>query len=73
MVLSSGLLRDGTSTEKESRQRCSIDGDAEPLFCAKTAVETTWQATCTSHKIVVKLLDGLCVFESWRKERKRAC
>ena len=27
----------------------------------------------TSHKIVVKLLDGLCVFESWRKERKRVC
>ena len=56
-MLGSGLLRDGTSTEKESRV---------------SAVAGTWQATCTSHKIVVELLDGLCVFESWRKERKRA-
>ena len=72
-MLGSGLLRDGTSTEKESRQRCSVGGDAGATFCAKIAVETTWQATCTSHKIVVKVLDGLCVFESWRKERKRTC
>ena len=36
-------------------------GTRKPLFCA---VETTWQAICTSHKIVEKLLDGLCVFES---------
>ena len=66
-MLGSGLLRNGTSTNKESRQRCSVDETRKPLFCA---VATTWQATCTSH---VKLLDGLCVFESWRKERKRAC
>ena len=73
-MLGWGLLRDGTSTEKESRQRyIAWAGTREPLFCAKIAVETTWQATCTSHKKVVKLLDGLCVFESWRKERKRAC
>ena len=73
-MLGSGLLRDGTSTEKESRQRCSVDGDAGAAFLRKNrGGETTWQATCTSHKIVVKLLDGLCVFESWRKERKRAC
>ena len=26
MVLSLGLLRDGTSTEKESHQCCSVDG-----------------------------------------------
>ena len=71
-MLGSGLLRDGTSTEKESRvSAVAWTGTREPLFCAKISVETTWQATCTSHKIVVKLLDGLCVFESWR--RKRAC
>ena len=66
-MLGSGLLRDGTSTEKESRQRCSVDGDAGAAFLRKIAVETTWQATCTSHKIVIKLVDRLCVFESWRK------
>ena len=67
-MLGSGLLRDGTSTEKESRvSAVSVGGDAG------ISVETTWQATCTSHKIVVKLLDGLCVFESRRKERNRAC
>ena len=27
-MLGLGLLRDGTSTEKESRQRCSVDEDA---------------------------------------------
>ena len=32
MVLGSGLLRDGTSTEKESRERCSADGDAGAAF-----------------------------------------
>ena len=71
-MLGSGLLRDGTSTEKEPRQHCSVDGDAGAAFLRKISVETTWQATCTSHKIV-KLLDGLCMFESWRKERNRAC
>ena len=58
-MLSSGLLRDGTSTKKES-------------FSAQISPWRRlgdWQATCTSHK---KLLDGLCVFESWKKECKRA-
>ena len=32
-MLGSGLLRDGTSTEKESRQRCS--GDAGAAFLRK--------------------------------------
>ena len=31
-MLGSGLLRDGTSAEKESRQRCSVDGDAGAAF-----------------------------------------
>ena len=34
-MLGSGLLRDGTSTEKESRQRCSVDGDAGAAFLRK--------------------------------------
>ena len=49
----------------------------EPLFCAKIAVyyyHATMETTCQalSPKILVKLLDGLCMFESRRKERKRA-
>ena len=31
-MLGSGLLVDGTSTEKESRQRCSVDRDAGAAF-----------------------------------------
>ena len=34
-MLGSGLLRDGTSTEKKSRQRCSMDEDAEAAFLCK--------------------------------------
>ena len=34
-MLGSGLLRDGASTEKESRQRCSVDGDAGAAFLRK--------------------------------------
>ena len=34
-MLGSGLLRDGTSTEKEPRQRCSVDGDAGAAFSAQ--------------------------------------
>ena len=34
-MLGSGLLQDGTSNEKESRQRCSVDGDAEAAFQRK--------------------------------------
>ena len=34
-MLGSGLLRDGTSTEKESHQRCSVDGDAGAAFLRK--------------------------------------
>ena len=34
-MLGSGLLRDGTSTEKESRQRCSVNGDAGAAFLCK--------------------------------------
>ena len=34
-MLGTGLLRDGTSTEKESRQRCSVDGDAGAAFLRK--------------------------------------
>ena len=34
-MLGSGLLRDGTSTEKESRQRCSVDGDAGSALLRK--------------------------------------
>ena len=36
-MLGSGLLRDGTSTEKESRQRCSVDGDAGAAFLRKNS------------------------------------
>ena len=35
MVLGSGLLLDGTSAEKESRQRCSVDGDVGAAFLRK--------------------------------------
>ena len=35
MVLGSGLLQDGTSTEKENGQRCSVDGDAGAAFLRK--------------------------------------
>ena len=34
-MLGSGLLRDGTSTEKESRQHCSMDGGAGAAFLRK--------------------------------------
>ena len=34
-MLGSGLLRDGTSTEKESRQRCGVDGDAGAALLRK--------------------------------------
>ena len=57
-MLGSGLLRDGTSTEKESRQHCSLDEDVGAAFLRKIAVETTWQATCTSHKIVLSKTTG---------------
>ena len=70
-MLDSGLLEDGTSTEIESRQCCSVDGDAGAAFLRKNCHGD--KATCTSQKIVIKLLDGLCVFESWRKECKQAC
>ena len=41
---------------KKSRQRCSVDGSAEPLFCA--TVETTCQAKSHKIQMLVKLLDG---------------
>ena len=34
-MLGSGLLRDGTSTEKEGCQRCSVDKDAGAAFLRK--------------------------------------
>ena len=34
-MLGSGLLRDGTSTEKENRQRCSVDGDTGAALLRK--------------------------------------
>ena len=72
-MLGSGCCEMEPPPKKRAVSAVAWTGMREPLFCAKIAVETTWQATCTSHKIVVKLLDGLCVFESWRKERKRTC
>ena len=34
-MLGLGLLRDGTSTKKVSRQHCSVDGDAGAAFLCK--------------------------------------
>ena len=70
-MLGSGLLRDGTSTEKESRQRCSVDRNAGATFLRKNRRGDDLAGYMYIR--VVKLLDGLRVFESWRKECKRAC
>ena len=41
-MLGSGLLRDGTSTEKESRQRCSVDREAGAAFLCKNRGGHDW-------------------------------
>ena len=67
-MLGSGLLRDGTSTEKESRQRCSVDGDAGAAFLRKNRCGDDLASYMYVPQNSSKASGyRLCVFESWRK------